>query len=159
LKELQTRPVVPWIGRDRCWLKSPQVSGILIPRVASCATACSRFQAGGIDRGHIPDGHGPSEKRKKQSVPQLELFGNRLVARQIRMMEIIQQAAALADHDQEATAGAVVLDILLQMFGQVIDALGQKSDLHVSGPCVALVKSEPCYRLSFFHISISINNV
>jgi hypothetical protein len=24
--------------------------------------------------------------------------------------------------------------------------------LHVSGPCVALVQSEPCYRLSFFHI-------
>src|SRR5580658_10213155 len=68
------------------------------------------------------------------------------------MMKIIQQATALADHDQETTAGAVVLDILLQMFGQMIDALGQKSDLHVSGPCVALVQSEPCYRLSFFHI-------
>jgi hypothetical protein len=46
----------------------------------------------------------------------------------------------------------MVLDILLQVFGQMIDALGQKSDLHVSGPCVALVQPEPCYRLSFFHI-------
>ena len=68
------------------------------------------------------------------------------------MMEIIQQAAALSDHDQQSAAGAVVLDIFLQMFGQVVDALGQKSDLHVSGPCVALVQSEPFYRLSFFLI-------
>ena len=83
---------------------------------------------------------------------QLEPLGDRLITRQIGMMEIIQQATALSDHDQEAAAGAVVLDILLQMFGQMIDALGQKSDLHVSGPCVALVQPEPCYRLSFFHI-------
>ena len=83
---------------------------------------------------------------------QLEPLGDRLVARQVRLMEIIQQAAALADHNQEAAPGAVVLDVLLQMFGQMIDALGQKSDLHVGRPCVALVQPEPCYRLSFFHI-------
>jgi hypothetical protein len=71
-------------------------------------------------------------------------------------MEIIQQAAALADHDQKTAAGAVVFDIFLQMFGQVVDAFCQKSDLHVGGPCVALVQSKPCYRLSFFHIQ-SIN--
>jgi hypothetical protein len=85
-------------------------------------------------------------------VPQLELLGDRLIPRHVGMMEIIQQAAALPNHDQESPAGTVVLHIFLQMFGQMIDALGQKSDLHVSGPCVALVQSEPCYRLSFFHI-------
>lgn len=68
------------------------------------------------------------------------------------MMEIIQQRAPLTDHFQEATAGAVVFAVFLQMFSQVIDSLGQKSDLHVSGPCVLLVQLEPCYRLSFFHI-------
>ena len=84
----------------------------------------------------------------------LQLLCNRLITRQVGLMKIIQQATALRDHFQQATAGAVVLDVLLKMFGQMIDALGQKSDLHVSGPCVALVQSEPCYRLSFFHISI-----
>jgi hypothetical protein len=85
-------------------------------------------------------------------VAQLEPLGDRLIARQVRLVEIIQQATPLPDHDQEAAPGTMVLDILLQMFGQMIDALGQKSDLHVSGPCVALVQPEPCYRLSFFHI-------
>jgi hypothetical protein len=84
-------------------------------------------------------------------VAQLEPLGDCLIARQVGLVEIIQQTAALADHDQEAAAGAMVLDIRLQMLGQMIDALGQKSDLHVSGPGVALVQPEPCYRLSFFH--------
>jgi hypothetical protein len=48
----------------------------------------------------------------------------------------------------------VVLDVFLQMLGQVIDALGQQGNLHVGRPCVALMQLEPCYRLSFFHTSL-----
>jgi hypothetical protein len=96
-------------------------------------------------------GYGSSLKRKL-SVPEFELLGDRLITRQIGVMEIIQQRAPLTDHFQEATAGAVVFAVLLQMLGQVINSLGQKSDLHVSGPCVLLVQLESCYRLSFFHI-------
>lgn len=73
------------------------------------------------------------------------------------MMEVIQQSPALSDHHQQSTARAVVFDVLLQVFGQMIDALGQKSNLYVSGPCVALVQAEPCYRFSFFHIDQFIN--
>jgi hypothetical protein len=97
-------------------------------------------------------GSGSFPEEKKGSVAKLELLSDRLITRHVRMMEIIQQSAALSDHDQQSAAGAVVFDIFLQMFGQMVDALGQKSDLHVSGPCVALVQSEPCNRLSFFHI-------
>jgi hypothetical protein len=97
-----------------------------------------------------------SEEKKAELMAELELFGDRLIAWQIGMMEIIQQPAPLADHHQESTAGAMVLDVFLQMFGQMINALSQKSNLHVSGPCVALVQSEPCNRFSFFHILRSI---
>ena len=91
---------------------------------------------------------------EKLSVPELKLLGDRLIARQVCIVEVFQQSAPLTNHFQEAAAGAVVLDIFLQMFGQVIDALGQKSDLHVSGPCVLFVQLKPRYRLSFFHISL-----
>ena len=37
------------------------------------------------------------------------------------------------------------------MLGQVVDPLGQKGDLHISRPGVALMNLEPCYRLAFFH--------
>jgi hypothetical protein len=46
----------------------------------------------------------------------------------------------------------MVLDVLLQMLGQVIDPLRQKGNLHVSGPSVLLVQLKARYRLSFFHI-------
>ena len=90
-------------------------------------------------------------------VPELELLRDRLIPSQVGVVEIIQQPAALTNHLEQTTAGTVVFDVLLQMFSQVIDSLGQKSDLHVSGPCVLFVQLEPCNHLSFFHILISIN--
>ena len=83
----------------------------------------------------------------------LQLLCNRLIARQVRLVKIIQQATALPDHFQKATTRAVVLDVLLQMLGQVIDALGQQGHLHVGGPSVLVVQLKARYRLSFFHSS------
>lgn len=67
-------------------------------------------------------------------------------------MEIIQQTPALPDHFQQATTGTVVLDVLLQMLGQVIDSLSQEGNLHVCGACILIVKLKARYRLTFFHI-------
>ena len=88
-------------------------------------------------------------------MPKLQLLCNRLIARQVRLMEIIQQTPPLRDHFQHASSGAVVLDVLLQMLSQVINPLSQKGDLHVCGPGVLLVKLKARYRLSFFHIFLS----
>ena len=59
---------------------------------------------------------------------QLELLGDRLVTAHVGVRQIIQQAAALADHQQEATAGAVVFLVGLEMFRQMVDALGEQRD-------------------------------
>ena len=85
----------------------------------------------------------------------LQLLCHRLIARQVGLMEIIQQTTALPDHFQQAASGAVVLEILLQMLSQMINPLRQKGDLHVCGPGVLLVKLKARYRLSFFHIFLS----
>jgi hypothetical protein len=133
-------------------LKSPQVSGLCCRELILCISLFA-FSKPTKLIGAMPKARARKfPEEKKWSVAQLEPLRDCLIARQISMMEIIQQTAALADHDQKAAPRAMVFDIFLQMFGQVIDALGQKSDLHVGGPCVALVQSEPCYRLSFFHI-------
>ena len=79
---------------------------------------------------------GPPQKL----VPQLQLLRDRRIAFHIRVMKIIQQAAALADHHQKAAARAVVLFVALQVFSQVIDTLREQSDLHVSGTGVLLVQ-------------------
>ena len=73
-------------------------------------------------------------------MPKLQLLCNRLIARQVGLMEVIQQTTALPDHFQQAASGAVVFDVLLQMLGQVINPLGQKGDLHVGGTRVPFVK-------------------
>jgi hypothetical protein len=91
---------------------------------------------------------------KKTSVTKFELLGDRLVAGHIRIVQVIEQTAALADHHQQPATGAVVLDVLLQMLRQRIDPFGQESDLHISRPGVAFVQSEPFNGLSFFHNSV-----
>jgi hypothetical protein len=85
------------------------------------------------------------------SVAKFELLGDGLVSGEVGGVEVIQKTAALADHFEQAAPGAVIFDVFLQMFGQVVDSFGQKSHLHISGPCVALMNLEPFYRLAFFH--------
>ena len=69
----------------------------------------------------------------------LELLRNRLIPRRIRVVQVIQQTAALADHLQEAAARAMILIVLLQMFRQLIDPLREESDLHIRRTRVLLM--------------------
>lgn len=64
-------------------------------------------------------------------------------------MEIIQQFAALSHHDEQTTAGAVILLVGLQMLGQRINALSQQRNLHVCGTSVLLVQPKLLNRISF----------
>jgi len=82
---------------------------------------------------------------------QLQLLGNGLISGEIGGVEVIQKAAALADHFEEAAARAVVFDVFLQMLGQVIDPLGEQGHLHIRRPGVALMNLKALYRLAFFH--------
>jgi len=66
-------------------------------------------------------------------------------------MQIIQQTPALPNHHQQAAPGAVVLLILLQMLGQMIDALRQQRNLNIRRTSIPLVqlKIANCFRLCF----------
>src|SRR5262249_33261963 len=65
------------------------------------------------------------------SVPELESLGDRLVPGSVGGVEIIQQAATLTHHHQQATTGAVVLGVLLQVFREFVDAFSEQGNLHV----------------------------
>jgi len=83
---------------------------------------------------------------------QLELFGDRLVTAQVGVLQVIQQAAALADHHQQTAAGAMILHIALQMLGQMVDPLREQRDLHIRRPSVLGVRLELFNRLRLgFH--------
>ena len=68
----------------------------------------------------------------KKLLPQLKLFGDRLIPIAISGMQVIEQAAALAYHDQQATTRTVIFLIALQMFGQPVDPICKQSDLNIS---------------------------
>jgi hypothetical protein len=130
-----------------------QVSGTMVDAGVVCRTAPPAI-AGAMKLIHPGRGwrREPNWKAKQgASVPEFQFLGDRLVAGQIGGVEIIQKTAALADHLQQAAPGAVILDVVLQMLGQVVDPFGEKGHLHIRRPSVALMDLEPCYRLAFFH--------
>ena len=53
--------------------------------------------------------------------------------------EGVEKSLSLADHFQQAASGVVVVLVLLQMLGEVVDSLGENRNLHFGRTCVALV--------------------
>jgi hypothetical protein len=56
-------------------------------------------------------------------------------------VEVIEEAAAAADHGEEAAAGGEVLNGLLEMGGEVVDPVCQDGNLHIRGAGVFLVQA------------------
>src|SRR5215510_7082239 len=71
-----------------------------------------------------------------------------LVARLFPRLQIVEEAAALRHELQETTAGVVVLLVVLEMLGQVLDALRQDCDLDFRRTGVALGRRK--FRQQFF---------
>src|SRR4029453_1082534 len=67
-----------------------------------------------------------------------ELRDQRVVALDILLLEVVEQAAALVDHLQQAAARMVVLVVGLEVAGQRLDPAGEDRDLHFRRPGVAL---------------------
>ena len=89
------------------------------------------------------------------SVAQLQFLRDRLIAVQIYVLQVFEQAAALADHHQQPAARAVILFVRLQMFGQMVDSLGQQRNLHIRRTCVFAMQLKLVNRLRLrFHILI-----
>ena len=58
-----------------------------------------------------------------------ELGDDRTVAFDIDAGQVVEKATAATNHHQKATTGVMITLVGLEMFGQVIDAFGQKGDL------------------------------
>jgi hypothetical protein len=73
-------------------------------------------------------------------VAQFQFLRDRLVTAQVRGLQVIQQAAALANHHQQPAARAVILFVGLKMLGQMVDPLRQQRNLHIGGTRVFIVR-------------------
>jgi hypothetical protein len=87
----------------------------------------------------------------KNLLTELQFTSHCNVAVVISFVQIIQQTAALADHLEQPAARAVVLIVLLQMLSEMIDPLGEQSNLNVgtTGISVMHPKLFNCFVLLF----------
>src|SRR5690606_11715567 len=76
--------------------------------------------------------------RRPRSSTQPELRDQRPVALEVGALEVAQHAAALADEHQQAAARVVVLAVLFEVAGELVDPLGEQGDLDLGGAGVAL---------------------
>src|SRR3954469_13205940 len=60
------------------------------------------------------------------------------VACVVLLLEIVQQATALPNHDQQSATGMEILLVALQMFRQILDPFGEDRDLNLGGASVLL---------------------
>src|SRR5690242_1807931 len=69
---------------------------------------------------------------------QAELFDQGRIAGLVLALEVVKQAAALGNQSEQATAGMVILFVVLEVLGQVLDALRIDGNLDFRRTCVAL---------------------
>ena len=110
-----------------------------------------------VSGSNLEASRGGIEKTKSRApqmlVAQLQFLGDRLVASQIGVLQVVEQAAVLADHDQQTTARAMIFFVGLQMVGQMVDAMREQRDLHIRRTGVFGVQLKLFNRLCLgFHI-------
>ena len=57
----------------------------------------------------------------------------------VNALEVIKHTTTVADHQQQTTTGVVIVLVLLEVLGQISDALGEQSNLDLRGAGVTLV--------------------
>src|SRR5262245_24791663 len=68
---------------------------------------------------------------RSDSAAQAEAADQRLVATRIRLLEIVEQLAALIDHLEQPPTGVMVARMRTEMLGEAFDARGQQCNLHL----------------------------
>ena len=130
----------------------PSCFGVVIPRGPNCRAkgiGCAERVRPRVDRGRTVS------KNRRGLFTQAQLLEHALVAVVRSALEVVEHLASPGDHLEEAAARGMILDVRLQMIGELIDAVGQQSHLHVRAPRVFLVHPERMNILSVCHIVIS----
>src|SRR5262245_28265564 len=87
---------------------------------------------------HGRSGH-PTGSRSGASSTQSETLDDRAVAVDVGLVQVVQQPTTLAHEEQQATTRVVVVLVLLEVLGQVADAVAEQRDLDLGRTGVALL--------------------
>jgi hypothetical protein len=76
---------------------------------------------------------------RRPILAEFELLEQSAVALQVARLQIVEEAAALAHHLEQAAPAVVVLLVRLEVLGEGLDARCEKRDLDLGGAGVAIV--------------------
>lgn len=81
----------------------------------------------------------PSRLEAKLSdlATQAETFNQRTVAGNINALKVPEQTATLPDEEQEAATRVVVVLVRLEVLGELVDAVGEQSNLDFWRPSIS----------------------
>src|SRR5690606_24107849 len=96
-----------------------------------------RFEVCAWCRLYKPD---PILLLQSELVPQPQIVDELAIAHEIRLAQILQQAPALAHHHEQTTAAVMILRVLAEMFGEVVDACSEQRDLNGGAATIVLVQ-------------------
>lgn len=82
----------------------------------------------------VGPGWGQTARKRPKPLPrelsaQAETCDQLSISLDIFTLEVVQQAAALADHHQQATPAVVIVLVSAEMIGQMVDAVAQEGHL------------------------------
>ena len=93
--------------------------------------------------------------REKCSVllTEIESFNQSAVSIEVGALEVVKQLAAAGDHTEKAATGVMILGVNLEVVRKVVDAGGQKSNLHFGRTGVAFSALELGNDLRLVHFN------
>ena len=80
---------------------------------------------------------------------QVKLLQHILVARRVALVQVVEQRAALANHLQQTTTRVLIFFVSLEVLGQLLDLLGEDTDLDLRRTSVTLVGGQAGNNLGF----------
>ncbi len=72
-----------------------------------------------------------------------------MVSLDVRALQIIQQAATLRDHLEQAAPRVVVLFVDFEVLGKLVNSLAEQSHLNLWGTCIRIVAAKIVKYLYF----------
>src|ERR687887_467282 len=125
----------PWVGA------SSQSKGLEVLQGSPLTTDTAVAVEPGDEAFNAPGASPHSRGRPPgpRSAAEAQPRDQRAVTGHVGGLQVAQQAAAAADHLQQATAGVVVVPVDLQVLGELVDAGGEQGQLDLGGAGVAVL--------------------
>jgi len=95
-------------------------------------------------------------RQKIRLVPEAKIRDDFAIAFDVRALEIIEQATTTADHLEQSLTAVMVLGVSAEVTVQVVDILGENSDLDLCRPGIGVVRTVLlyCWGLLKCHVAV-----